>query len=355
MRPGASDPPTIEARETQRPVRRLAIVTAGENPSFDYYLAPRLALHAAPPMSRFDLSAPRRTRETADWADTFIIFCRYVSRGWLSTLEAHAGELAGVGLFIDDDVAALAAGALQSLRYRWKLRRLATDRWPRLTPMLDAVWVSTAPLAELWSAKAPRLTPPLADEADLATRPMSPDRPLVALHATSSHDADQRWLAPVVRAVLAADPAITFEVVARSERFWRGDERVRVIPYRSWPDYRADTAAHGRDLMLAPLLPSAANAARADVKRIDAARCGAALLVSDRAVFQVSQAEAALGMAAPLDAATWTRRILELMGDPERRRALVDLNRAKLSAARQAATGLFAADGAGIGGAWRLI
>ena len=338
------------------PIRRVAIVTAGENPSFDYYFAPRFALHAGPPVSRFDLTASRRAREAADLAGAFVIFCRYASRGWLTTLQARDGELAGVGLFIDDDIEALSADPRNSWRYKWKLRRYALDRWPRMKPLLDAVWVSTPPLAELWSSSAPRLIPPIAAEADLASTPVAAARPTVGLHATASHAADQRWLGPVVRTVLAADPIVTFEVVAGGgrERYWRGDPRVRVIPYRSWPAYRADTAAHGRDLLLAPLTPGAANTARADVKRIDAARCGAALLVSDPAVFQVSAAEASLGMTAQLDVATWSARIVDLMADRERRRALVDLNRDKLIAARRAAPGLFEPAGEGIGGAWRL-
>jgi hypothetical protein len=356
-------PLTGEAKTTVRrggAVRRLAIVTAGENPSFDYYLAPRLALHAAPPVIPFDLAASRRVRERADWQGVFLLFCRYLSEGWLRTALTHAGELAGLGLFIDDDMEALAADRTNRWRYRWKLRRQGLDLWPRLTPVLDALWVSTSPLAERWGRNAgapvPRLTPPLAGEADLAAAPARPLRPLIALHATSSHGADQRWLAPVVREVLAADPRVEFEVVADPgrDRLWRGDPRVRVIPYRSWPAYRADTAAHGRDLLLAPVQPGAANAARADVKRIDAARCGAALMVSDAAVFQVSPGEAALGMAAPLEASAWVQGVLGLIGDEERRRALIDLNREKLIAARRTASALFAPAAAGMEGTWRL-
>jgi hypothetical protein len=331
-------------------------VVAGDNPSFDYYLAPRLALHPGPPIERLDLRALPSVREAAPWTDTFVIFCRYVSRGWLATLHRRAPELAGVGLFIDDDIAALARSPDAGWRYRWKLHRHALSRWPRLAPMLDRVWVSTTPLAELWGRHAPVLLPPIAGELDLASTPQASAFPLVGLHATSSHGADQRWLEPVVRGVLAADPAIKFEVVAGRDvaRRWAGDPRVRVIPYRSWPDYRAETAAHGRDLLLAPTMPGPVNAARAAVKRIDAARCGAALLVSDPMVFEVSDDEAGLGMAAPLEAGSWIDRILALMGDEARRRALIGLNRTKLIEARRTASSLFVGDAAATETAWRL-
>ncbi|HEY2179470.1 MAG TPA: hypothetical protein VGH15_12895 [Caulobacteraceae bacterium] len=339
----------------------MAIVTAGENPSFDYYLAPRLALNAAPPVDRFDLSASRRARESADWQGVFLLFCRYLSDGWLRTAQAHAGELAGTGLFIDDDFEALAADKRNRWRYRWKLRRHGLHLWPKLTPRLQGLWVSTAPLAELWArrpgAPVPRLTPPLADEEDLASTPSRPQRPLIGLHATSSHGADQRWLGPVVREVLAADPRVDFEVVADPgrDRLWRGEPRIRVIPYRSWPAYRADTAAHGRDLLLAPLQPGPANAARAYVKRIDAARCGAALMVSDSAIFQVSPGEVTLGMVAPLEASAWVKGVLGLIGDEARRQSLIDLNREKLTVARRAASALFEPEAAGMDGTWRAI
>jgi hypothetical protein len=353
----ATPPPIVPAGPASgRIIRRVAIVTDRENPSFDYYFAPRLAMHPGPPVARFDLSAPRRDREGGVWTDTLVIFCRYASAAWLRSLRARERDLAGIGLFLDDDIEALAAARETRWRYRLKLQRYALRRWPELRPSLGRVWTSTAPIARRWAAMAPVLLPPLAGEVDLASSPVCSERPLVGLHATGSHVADQLWLEPVVRGALAADPNLEFEVVADrwSERRWRGDPRVRVVPYRSWPQYRADTAAHGRDLLLAPLLPTAANAARADVKRIDAARCGAALLVSDKSVYQVSPEEAALGMIAPLDVEAWTRAIVGLMSDSGRRAALVQLNRAKLNETRRAATALFESADGGKGEMWRL-
>lgn len=349
----ATPPPIVRAGPASgRIVRRVAIVTDGENPSFDYYFAPRLAMHRGPPVARFDLAAPRGDREGGAWTDTLVIFCRYASAAWLRTLRAQ--DLAGIGLFLDDDIEALAAARETRWRYKRKLHRNALRLWPELRPRLDRVWTSTAPIARRWTA--PVLLPPLAGEIDLASVPERSERPLVGLHATGSHVADHLWLEPVVRGALATDPNLEFEVVADrwSERRWRGDPRIRVVPYQSWTRYRADTAAHGRDLLLAPLLPTAANAARADVKRIDAARCGAALLVSDSSVYRVSAEEAVLGMVAPLDTGAWIRAIVGLMSDPVRRVALVQLNRAKLIEARRVAPALFESADGGMGEAWRL-
>jgi len=333
---------TIPPRQA-RPIRRVAVVVGSENPSFDYYFGSRFALHPGPPARRYALSATPATLAGISWRDTLLVFCRYVSKAWLEVARANRDALAGVALFVDDDIEAMVRAPELSWHYRLMLRRRAISPWRRLVPMLDRLWVSTPRLAERWQAMSPRLLPPVADAFDLDSTPEPSPRTLVGIHAGGSHRADKAWLEPVVRAVLAAAPEIMFEMVVEEYRDWRwrGDPRVRVIPFRSWPEYRAETAGHGRDILLAPFLPTAVNAARAGVKRIDAARCGAALLVSDPDVYQVSPAETNLGMVVPLDVDSWTRAILGLAGDAGRRQALVRLNREKLLEIRETTPPLF--------------
>ncbi len=339
-----------------RSIRRVAIVVTGENPSFDYYFAPRFGLHPSPPVRRFNLFATPRELAEISWAGTYVIFCRYVTNTWLQLVRANFDSLAGVGLFVDDDIAAMAAAPEMNWLYRLKLHHRALLPWRGLIPLLDRVWVSTPILADRWRQMSPQLLPPVADVIDLSASPVPSAGRLIGLHAGGSHRADKAWLEPVMRAVLAASSDIIFEVVAEDsgDWRWRGDPRVRVIPFRSWPQYRADTAGQGRDMLLAPFLPTVVNAARAEVKRIDAARCGAALLVADHAVYQVSAAEAGLGMVVPLDAGSWANAILALAGDPERRRALIKLNREKLLEVRQATRPLFAPADDVDPGAWRV-
>ncbi len=332
------------------------MVVAGENPSFDYYFAPRFALHQGPPVERLDISAQPRDLAERDWAGVFVILCRYVSRAWLDVLSINAEVLSGVALFVDDDMAALASDPSSPVWYRRKLRRLAIDRWPQLAPLLTTVWVSTPILSDRWKAMKPSILPPLADTIDLAAAPAPAPHLLVGLHATGSHKADQQWLQPVVRAVLAANQDVTFEVVtdrAQASK-WRGDRRVRVLSPLPWPAYRAETAERARDLLLAPHLPTPANAARAGVKRIDAVRCGATLLVSDSAAYRVSDEEAVLNMSLPLDVDAWIAGIIHLLGDANHRRALAELNRTQLVQARRAAGPLFVAARSGEGDVWRL-
>jgi hypothetical protein len=74
--------------------------------------------------------------------------------------------------------------------------------------------------------------------------------------------------------------------------------------------------------MLASLLPTGVNAARAPTKRIDAARGGAALLLSNPEVYAPSQEERARDMLVDLDPDRWVRAITDLVRDPGRIREL---------------------------------
>ena len=174
------------------------------------------------------------------------------------------------------------------------------------------------------------------------------------MHTTASHRAEQSWFASVARALLAAYPTLRIDVTAdrAAARRWQGDPRLTVRAQRPWPDYRRDTADVGTGIMVAPLLPSTANAARAPVKRIDAARSGAALIVSDERLYDVDATEHALGMAIALDRDAWIAGLGALIGDPDRRLRLAAHNRARILADRSDACPLFVpSDTPGL---WRL-
>jgi hypothetical protein len=209
-------------------------------------------------------------------------------------------------------------------------------QWPRLSRVLDLLFVSTPILARRFADGHARLLPPIADAADLPGMFLPQGGILVAFHGTGIHANESRWLVPIARNVLHADPAIRFEILARGRlaAMWRRLGRVAIVERRSWPDYRQATREHGPDIMLAPLLPSRLNASRAETKRIDAARSGAALLVSDADIYRPSDQEKSLGMLIELDPARWERTILDLARDPQRLRTLAQLNLDHVMAAR---------------------
>lgn len=148
---------------------------------------------------------------------------------------------------------------------------------------------------------------------------------------------NHEWLAPILQRAIDRGAEINASVIA--SRFcapvWRGDPRIEVRRPRAWPEYRVETARQKLDILLAPLLPTPANLARSNTKRIDAARSGAALLVSEAGIYQPSGEEAALGMVVPLHPAAWEGAIVALANDPERRMRLAQLNYEHVTARRE--------------------
>ena len=334
-----------------RPFSRVIAVVDGPNPSFDYYLAPRFGPQG-PDLVMAELRA-RPSRVAAElFEDALLLFCRYVTPDWLQAIESCRG-IAGVALFIDDDLCALAADgevpAKHRLRYWWH----GQAQWSRLARKLDLLLVSTPELARRHAPALPRELPALASPVDLVRKDRGGEGFTVAYHASVIHGGEHRWLMPLARELLAAAPGLRFEVTARSRvaAQWSSCRGVTVRPPWPWPEYRAANAGRGIDLMLAPLLPTPANAARSWTKRIDAARAGAALLVSDASVYRPSPEEQDLGMRVELNVEAWCEAILALAGDRLRLRQLARLNHAAVSAWGDTAAPLFEPNG---DGRWRL-
>ena len=317
------------------------MVNDGPNPSFDYYLSPRLR-GAGPDVIMADLRKAARLTDSA-LSDALLVFCRYSSSAWLD--KAQRTRPAVCALFLDDDYEALVEDGATPARFRRRLRRHGLSQWPQLSGLLDRLWVSTPVLAGRFADCCPVVLGPLADEADLRLREPGDARPpRFGFHATAVHVGEHGWLAPIAAQVLQAVPGLRFEVVASkaAARHWRGTPGVEVVAQRPWPEYR-DAVGRGPpvDLMLAPLLPGRANAARAPVKRIDAARAGAGLIVSDAALYGVTAEEARLGMCLPLDPQLWVAALIALAGDPTRCLRLAGENRLVLRNAWTAQVPLF--------------
>ena len=193
--------------------------------------------------------------------------------------------------------------------------------------MCDVLFVGSKTLAARNVLAHPHLLTPVADERDTAASDSKGVGLRVAFHSTSVHASEHRWLRPIIGELLEAETSVSFEVnVAPPLSFrWRGLPRTTVMPSVTWPRYCAESRARPADLLLAPLLPSAANAARSWTKRIDAARLGAALLVSDAEVYQSSAEELQLGMHVPAEPSAWVAAIRDLAHDRDRLVRLRDL------------------------------
>jgi hypothetical protein len=322
-----------------RPFVRIIAVMIRPNPTYDYYIVPRLRAFPNLETVTFWLAPDKSRLSDAIFKDALVLFIRYTSAGWLDLVERYQGVISATALLLDDDVSSPVQERDLPLHWRWRFFRNGVMHWPRLGGLLDRLFVSTPPLLSRLPQPGARLLPPIGDEFDLTAAPRPNRRLRIAYHATSIHQRDNRWLMPILSRVLAENPDVDFEVVAQGSLAarWRRIDRVIVLPQLPWPQYREATARRSVDIMLAALLPTRVNAARAPTKRIDAARSGAALLVSDPEVYAPSQEERALGMLVDLDPDRWVRAIAGLVREPDRIRELARLNRAHVAAAQATA------------------
>jgi hypothetical protein len=146
----------------------------------------------------------------------------------------------------------------------------------------------------------------------------------IAYHATAIHSREHNFLRPIIEQVLALRPQVTFEVFAdrHTAAVWQGMDRVALRNPLSWSDYLADAAINSLDIMLVPLAPSRVNDCRADTKRIDVARYGAAGIFSNSHAYGSSQINGEIIL--PYDESRWLDAILLLIDNDHLRTATAD-------------------------------
>ena len=303
----------------RKPIKRVILFGRHPNPTADYYFAARLtSLYGAD----YHLADIRNDDfETIDPDGAFIIVCRYASSRVLDWISKHDQRLAGVGLFLDDNIPAVITGEDADIAYRFFLFYRAL--WPlrRLNRYLDIVWVSTRKLgAYLPNVKAVVL-PPSPPESLWKTEHLNDAHKdvLIAYHATSVHHSEHLFLRPVIREVLAQRRHARFEVFAgkSAAHIWRDMERVVIRTPTSWSAYLDETSKQQIDIMLVPLTPSLVNDCRSPTKRIDVTRSGAAGIFSACEAYGFSTNDAE--MLLPYEPNAWTKAIIALVDSPELR------------------------------------
>lgn len=337
--------PTARAASTRadRPIDRIVVFARLPNPTVDYYLAARLAAPGMPPARVVDI----RDREAIDGleaAGTFVLVCRYASRRALAWIDRHGPDLAGVGVFTDDDIGAVVTGADATLGYRLFLWHRALAPLARLNRHVDHVWTATPALAEAIGgdgiAVLPPAPPPEIWQGDAA--PRAEGAPLrIAYHATGIHLREHRFLVPVLTEVLRLRPDVVAEVTAddRARDLWKGLDRVAIVAPTSWPAYLERSRRERADIVVVPLLRSRANRARAGTKRIDVARLGAAGVFSASPAY--GSGEGSDEVIIPNRRRLWIAAILTLIDDLEARaRAAAATRRAVEAMAAEAARGI---------------
>lgn len=274
-------------------IRRLLVLSKPGNPSFSYYIEDRLREIAVPA----DVRSLDAGLDDLDPRGTFVILCRYVKPKQLLWLRRNQHVLSGIGLFVDDDIAAMVAADNGPLDYRAYLLGMGVLPLPFLNGLLTHLWTSTDTLAKALaqdgftaSVLAPR---PSKDKYRTSRGKPAADGPLrMVFHATGVHFSEHQFLIPIVADALAQNSNLSFEVIAESApaRWWSGlafdPDRLRIRHPLRWPDYFQETASNPVDIALVPLLPGRTNDRRSDTKRIDVSRMQAAAIYSNCDIYR---------------------------------------------------------------------
>ena len=310
------------ARYPRRAADGVLVLELGSNPSTDYYLRPRLRDLEVPHWVA-DLRADPVDHPAFGCKALTVIFCRYASSAWLRRLDAERSRLGRVALFMDDDLLAMLEDSAATAAARGKIARHHFSHAPALGQLCSELWVSSPALRNLYGDLSPVLLPPTPDA--LPPAPSSDAPPLIVHHATDTHAAERQFVLELARQLPALRAAgVIFEIVGGPHlaREAAGMDGVRVVDQAPWPQYRDRQSARSAALLLAPLLPSAVNAARAPVKAFDALRLGAAGLYADTPPFQGFIRGGMDGLLLPMQPEAWASAITELMRDPGRRLSL---------------------------------
>ena len=290
------------------------LVEEQANPSTDFFVLPAFSSMAY----RVVRCGASDLPSVADLAGAVVVFVRYVPAAWVKRVDASRAQLRRLVFFMDDDVLDVRASVGMPWRYRFKLARLAARHSAWLRRQRAELWVSTPWLQQKYAAWQPRLVRPI---------PLPPvgEACRVFYHGSASHDAEIRWLKPVMTAALQRDARLSFEIVGGADvyRLYRDLPRVSVIHPMKWPAYQAFLAMPGRHIGLAPLLDLPFNRARACTKFFDITRCGAVGIYSPGGACDEVVRHESEGLVVPLEQTAWTEAILRLAGDSGLRQKLL--------------------------------
>ena len=194
--------------------RTIYLVEEGPNPSTDYFLIPALN-GVSMPIIRCGWSSPLPSAQ--DLANATVIFVRYVPTGWKRLINQTRFSLAELIYFMDDDLWDVRAAAGLSWMYRFKLARHATRHQYWLKAVQATLWVSSKWLANKYTSLQPQLVMPAMLESTPSSEANSTSAKTHTLqlfyHGSASHRADIDWLYPVIKAVLARNTHLQFEII----------------------------------------------------------------------------------------------------------------------------------------------
>ncbi len=304
-----------EEHGPQRP-RRITVLSPGIIPTTDLYFRKNVSRPYGRVVGHVNTLTVLPSEVTLV-DKTMIVIVRYAPPRWLRWLNANQARLAGVALFMDDDIPA-AAFALE-LPFLYILKTVWRHTLSRrlLSKVCDEIWVSTPELVRRYAARSPVLIEP---EYIPARTPEG--GPMVYFyHGSWAHRREIRWLVPVVRQVQASFPDAWFEIMGadRVWRLFRGIPRVRVIHPMPWTDYLSYAGSACYQVGLAPCFDTHFNRARSHSKIFDITRLGAAGIYSNCTAYATKVAHGQTGLLCENITEAWVSAIIRLLADRNER------------------------------------
>ena len=240
-----------------------------------------------------------------------VVIVRYFSAAWKKLIEKTRQKLGRFIYFMDDDLFDVKAARGTLAGYRVRLAWKATRHMSWLQGQSPELWVSTPYLLEKYASWQPKLVLPSSIRSEI--NPASnPHR--IFYHGTFTHEAEYKWLRPVIAEVLAADKRLHFELfgIKRISRLFQDLERVSIQKPLNWPEYQDFVTDGNGYIGLAPQLEMPFNRARSYTKIFDISRYGAV------GIYSAGSANASVitnnvdGVIAGLERREWVEKILHL-------------------------------------------
>lgn len=290
------------------------IIEESVNPSSDFFVVPELKRRGYE-VRRFGFDFFPKPEELSG---KVLVFVRYVPKRWKLFIDRFGAKIQQLIYFMDDDLFQFSSLSGLPLRYQIKLIRYALFSQSWLKKYNVEYWVSTPYLQTAYQSLQPELI--------LPTPMKQTNKPVtVFYHGSASHNAELRWLFPVIEEVLCARNDIIFEVIGNAEvrKLVRGIPRVNLLQPMKWISYQGLIARGGRDIGLAPLLDSPFNRARSHTKFFDITAAKSVGVFANNEVYTSVVKHEYNGMLASMEHSEWINMILMLIDDVDKRRNLL--------------------------------
>jgi len=305
--------------------QRVVLLHQGAGSTIDHFLRGPLEAWDARILEVDSAEAPNTPLEMSIQTAHLVVVVRYLPRPWLRALR-HLRK-AGIPLVyvMDDDLLDPALLPQLPAAYRQRLWQRITRQRARVPELCDLIWVTSAFLERKYAHLGALRLPLSPHPGLLAQRP----RLQLAYLGSSVHTLEFAWLRELLLLLQSRHCHTHVDLFGdlSINRQFRDLPRVRILHPMRWPSYLAETGQGRCDLLLTPLLESPLNAARAPVKFIDAARCGAAGLYSDRLPYRGFIRPGVDGLLLGDRQQEWLEAIEWLIGDGEARHRLASEGR----------------------------